>query len=187
MCGCGGTSAPRPGPSSSGPMRSAKMNGPTIRRAWNGSSLSTSAAPMLRRRGAITRSTSSWGPGHEPVEGGRVGERVAGGGDVRWGSGEDPLHGQLQLLPRQRARTDGTAPISSGTWRGERSARSAARILPSAPRRARRRQRARRTRSAGPAHRPRRPRGARRGCRRPRRSPRRRRRSHSYRGAHRPG
>ena len=45
MCGCGGTSAPRPGASSSGPIRSAKMNGPTIRRAWNGSSRSTSAGP----------------------------------------------------------------------------------------------------------------------------------------------
>ena len=56
MCGCGGTSAPRPGPSSSGPMRSAKMNGPTIRRAWKGNRRSTSDAPMLRRRGAMTRS-----------------------------------------------------------------------------------------------------------------------------------
>ena len=56
MCGCGGTSTPMPGASSSGPMRSAKMNGPTIRRAWNGSNRSTSDVPTCRRRGAITRS-----------------------------------------------------------------------------------------------------------------------------------
>ena len=33
------------------------MNGPTIRRAWNGSSRSTSLAPTRRRRGAMIRST----------------------------------------------------------------------------------------------------------------------------------
>ena len=67
MCGCGGTSTPTPGASSSGPMRSAKMNGPTIRRAWNGSSRSTSPAPTRRRRGAMIRSTLTPPLCHRPA------------------------------------------------------------------------------------------------------------------------
>ena len=64
MCGWGGTSAPSPGPRSSGPMRSAKMNGPTMRRSRYGSSRSTSpAAPAMRlARGAMIRSIVTSGP-----------------------------------------------------------------------------------------------------------------------------
>ena len=48
MCGCGRTSSPCPGSNSAGPMRSRKMNGPTILRHADGSTRGTTRGPYSR-------------------------------------------------------------------------------------------------------------------------------------------
>ena len=57
MCGCGRTlMASAPGANSAGPIWSRKMNGPTIRREWKGSTRPTSNPPRSLRRASITSS-----------------------------------------------------------------------------------------------------------------------------------